>query len=420
MTIVSARQLRASLALLLLLKVRRNLRLLRQRRRRRQWSKTWLQDRDVNSHDSLLRELSVSSPNDLTNYLRMPEAAFQYVLDAVTPLIAKEDTWMRKSISPRQRLTATLRFLATGRSLQDLKFTTGISPQALGFIIPETCQAIIDALKNDYMKFPETPQDWLDVAAQFEDVWDFPNCGGALDGKHIRITPPANTGSFYFNYKGYFSIILMALVNANYEFLFVDIGRNGRMSDGGVIERTTFFHKLRSNQLNLPDNASTKNHLNFVFVADEAFPLQPHLLKPFPAKNIQYRQAIFNYRLSRARMLVENAFGILASRFRILHTAINLRVDKIDKVVYACCVLHNFLRQQYGATYLPVQAVDRVDVSTGQVVEGEWRSNPQVLTDLQPCPPRNATTEAKQNRDAYVAYFNSQAGSVAWQHDAIV
>ncbi|XP_068127844.1 putative nuclease HARBI1 [Hyperolius riggenbachi] len=366
------------------------------------------------------RRTSISAPDDYRNYLRMPQEAFHYLLHVVTPLISKEDTWMRKSITPEQRLTATLRFLATGRSLQDLKFSTGISPQALGIIIPETCQAIIDALKGEFMKFPQTPQEWLDIAAEFHRLWDFPNCGGALDGKHIRITPPGNTGSYYYNYKGFFSIILMALVNANYQFLFVDIGRNGRQSDGGVIEQTTFFERLTNNQLNVPDNSLTVNHLNFVYVADEAFPLHPHILKPFPNRNIQYRQKIFNYRLSRARMIVENAFGILASRFRVMHTAINLRIDKVDTVVYACCVLHNFLRQQHAPTYFPVHAVDRVDTSTGNVVEGEWRAQPHVLTDLQPCPPRNATTEAKNNREAYADYFLSRAGAVAWQDASIV
>lgn len=59
---------------------------------------------------------------------------------------------MRKSISPHERLTATLRFLATRRSYEDLKFSTIISPQALGYIIPETCEAVYKVLHKDYLK----------------------------------------------------------------------------------------------------------------------------------------------------------------------------------------------------------------------------------------------------------------------------
>ena len=79
--------------------------------------------------------------------------------------------------------------------------------------------------------------------------WQFINCGGALDGKHIHIVPPPHSGAQYYNYKKIYSIILMALVNANYELIFVDVGKNGRISDGGVIESTKFYHKLIHGEL---------------------------------------------------------------------------------------------------------------------------------------------------------------------------
>ncbi|XP_068129597.1 putative nuclease HARBI1 [Hyperolius riggenbachi] len=388
-------------------------------KRQRIWTKAWLQDHDVLSHDNLLRELRLSSPEDYKSYLRMPEEGFDHLLSLITPYIKKEDTCMRRAITPEQRLTATLRYLATGRALQDMKFTTGISAQALGHIIPETCSAIIQCLQHDYMKFPSTTEEWLQIAESFAKTWHFPNCGGAIDGKHIRITAPPNSGSYYFNYKGFFSIVLLAVVNAQYEFLYVDIGKNGRVSDGRVIDQSSFYHKLRQNQLNLPSNSETFRGLNFAFVADDAFALHEHVLKPYPIKNLSFEKKIFNYRLSRARRVVENAFGILANRFRVLHTAINLRLDKIDVVVYACCVLHNFLRKQHGGTYLPTQAVDTEDLETGEIVPGDWRSYPAVLTNLQIGVPRNITCNAKDNRENYLRFFNGD-GAVEWQNSRIV
>jgi hypothetical protein len=118
------------------------------RKRRRFWCKSWLQRRDQYSDMRLLRELQENNPDYFKNYLRMDETAFSELLTAVTPYIVKRDTVMR----PAQGTTATLRFLATGRQLEDLKFSTGISPQSLGNIIPETCSAIFHALRGQYLK----------------------------------------------------------------------------------------------------------------------------------------------------------------------------------------------------------------------------------------------------------------------------
>ena len=112
---------------------------------RSRWVKSWLQKRSNYSHINLMEELRLE-PDDFRNYLRMDEDTYVELLSMVTPLIAKQDTHMRKSISSHERLSATLRFLATGRSFEDLKYTAVISPQALGKIIPETCKAICKVL----------------------------------------------------------------------------------------------------------------------------------------------------------------------------------------------------------------------------------------------------------------------------------
>ena len=85
-----------------------------------------------------------------------------------------------------------------------------------------------------FFQFPHTEEEWKAVAKGFQDRWNFPNCLGALDGKHIAIRPPRNSGSTFFNYKHSFSIVLMALVDADYKFIYCDVGCNGRVSDGGV------------------------------------------------------------------------------------------------------------------------------------------------------------------------------------------
>lgn len=123
----------------------------KKKRKRKTWCKKWLTKRDEYTHTRLLKELS-ADPSDYRNYLRMNEETYEKLLSLVTPLIRKKNTVMRTSISPHERLSATLRFLATGRSYECLKYSTLISPQALGQIIPETCEAIYKVLKNEFLQ----------------------------------------------------------------------------------------------------------------------------------------------------------------------------------------------------------------------------------------------------------------------------
>jgi len=119
---------------------------------RSKWVKNWKLNREKFSDVVLLRELRENDPDDFKNYLRMNTTDFDYLLEIVGPALQKQDTIMRNSINPEERLVATLRFLATGRSYEDLKFSTRISAPSLSNIIPETCKAIYEALRTEFMK----------------------------------------------------------------------------------------------------------------------------------------------------------------------------------------------------------------------------------------------------------------------------
>ena len=121
------------------------------KRKRAIWTKDWLLKREQLGYTHLLREL-LPYPEDVHTFLRMDENSYLELLDLVRPRIEKQSTVLRSPIDPHQRLMATLRYLATGDSYQDLKFSTCISAQALSNIIPETCNAIYDALSAEYLK----------------------------------------------------------------------------------------------------------------------------------------------------------------------------------------------------------------------------------------------------------------------------
>lgn len=262
----------------------------------------------------------------------------------------------------------------------------------------------------------------MNIALDFKKYWQIENCTGAIDGKHIAIRQPSKSGSYYFNYKGFHSIVLFAVVNANYEFIYVHCGTNGRVSDGGVLMETDFGELLEGQKLHLPSPTSFNNKrdvcLPFTFLGDEAFPLKENLMKPFPSKGITHDEKIFNYRLCRARRVVENAFGILATRFRVLQTTINVSVERAEIIVLACCALHNFLRQK-SSTYLTPSCVDWEDTSAGQLNEGEWRRSTRELFGVQKR--RRDGTEhsiATAVRNLYRSFYNNE-GSVEFQERMI-
>ena len=234
------------------------------------------------------------------------------------------------------------RFLATGESYRLLGFSYRISGSTIRLIVPEVCQALWRKMKDAYLPIPSTPEDWQLVAQHFEVLWHFPHCLGALDGKHIAIRAPRNTGSLYYNYKGFFSIVLMVLADANYRLLYIDVGSPGRNSDGGVFANCSLGQALRNETLQLPPpsvlpNAADIGTVPYVMVGDEAFPLQVNLMRPYPVgrRAVNESQLVYNYRLSRARRIVENTFGILASRWRIYHTTIALQPANLLPVVLA-------------------------------------------------------------------------------------
>jgi len=105
----------------------------------------------------------------------------------------------------------------------------------------------------------------------------------------------------------------------------------------------------RASWLDLPLATAPLGHndtLPHVFVADEAFPFMPNLMQPYPGKNLEPAKQQLNYRLSRARRVVENAFGMLAARFRVYRRTMDQRPDTVDKTIKATCVLHNMLRKE--------------------------------------------------------------------------
>lgn len=157
----------------------------------------------------------------------------------------------------------------------------------------------------------------------------------------------------------------------------------------------------------------------FFLVADDAFAMQKHVMKPFPGQALSVLERIHNYRLSRARRVVENAFGILTARFRVIRDPMLLDANKTKRVTLACCALHNFLIEK-SPSYISSTLVDRYD-SNGVLIPGEWRNGVVSEENDQtgPIDTPYISITAKKIREEYAQYFMSTGGELSWQYNSI-
>ena len=231
-----------------------------------------------------------------------------------------------------------------------------------------------------------------------------------MDDKLVNIRCPAKTGSQFFDFKKTFSTILFAVVDARYNFLYIDVGTNGRANDASVFSKSAFSRALEENALNVPARG--------VFVADDAFPLRVDTLGPYSrCCHLDNRQKIFNYRLSRARRVVENAFGILVSRFRVFEKPIPLSLKTTEQLVKTACALHNWL--QKGSARDSITSQNRIDLVSDHLNRQTGRQEAQenAPSAFQRIPrttmsnhPRAATQAREQYADRFVT-----SHAVPWQ-----
>ncbi len=255
-----------------------------------------------------------------------------------------------------------------------------VAHNTISSILRDVCQAIIDKYAREVITAPTTEAEWLQIAYLFSPRWNFHNCLDAIDGKHIAIKYPKGDGSLYFNYKKFNSIVLMALVDADYKFICIYMGVNGSALDVQIFSSSKLRECIESGDIGLPADVPLPNDdrpTTFFIIGDDAFPLRTRLMKPFSWRNMEMDERIFNYRLSCACRFSENAFGIMAKHCRCLLKPKKQNTKTVESIVSACCCLHNLCRIWYPGN----QPLDR-DNANHEIIPGEWRDIAD-LTELQ-------------------------------------
>lgn len=304
--------------------------------------------------------------------------------------------------------TVFSRYLFTGNEFQSLAENFRMGYTTVRKIVLDVCKEINKVLAPIYMARC-TEQHWLQHAEKFDKIWNFPNCVGAVDGKHVQLCCPPKSGTTFFNYKGYYSLVLLAVASADYRFIMVDVGGYGSSSDKTILKESTFGRKLFAGDLNLPPprpiaGFHDQTPMPFVIVADAAFGSRPSIMRPYPGRpgNLSEDKRIYNYRHKRARIVSEDTFGILAARFRIFHRRLFLTPDVAQVVILAACNLHNFL----------------VKPRHTAMVQRDQRGNavqPAGLQAIYSMSGNRAATQSLVFRAKFKNYFISQQGQVPWQ-----
>uniref|UniRef100_A0A9J8B4V9 DDE Tnp4 domain-containing protein n=1 Tax=Cyprinus carpio carpio TaxID=630221 RepID=A0A9J8B4V9_CYPCA len=287
----------------------------------------------------------------------------------------------------------------------------------------ETCGALYQLMKKDFLKTPSTETEWRAIAQDFESKWQFPHCLGALGGKQIYIQPPVKSGCLDHNNKGRLYVTIMAAVDANYKFIYASLETQDKVSDAGLFAHSDLCKAMDQGLLNFPPPEPLPNSditMPYMFVGDEAHPLRPDLMKPYPNKQMDPSRGILNYRLSRACRVAENAFSLLANRLRVFRSTIFLETDKVEKIAMASLCIHNFLRERRSEVYTP-PAFSDLKNGDHSIVEGTWRNRGHgTCQPLEPREEHNALATAEMQRNLLRDYFVSAAGYIPSQEENIM
>lgn len=209
----------------------------------------------------------------------------------------------------------------------------------------------------------------------------------------------------------------MAIVSAKYKFLMVDIGGEGRHSDRGIFKNSIMAQRLQQNEMYVPTPIpifTGGKAMPYMLVADEAFQLNNFTLRPYPKRTLTNEQRVFNYRLSRARRVVENVFGIMAARWCIFSKPINTSLKTAESIVKAYVVLHNYCMDEVG--YCSKGFADEFR-NNNECTSGEWRTviqNNSVLIPLRNDGSNTHSRCAAAIREDFKNYFLNE-GAVPWQ-----
>ncbi|XP_028400782.1 protein ALP1-like [Dendronephthya gigantea] len=278
--------------------------------------------------------------------LRISRKTFQHILPPIRSRLERQNI-NEEPVTPEERLAICLYRLGRGDYYHTISQISGLGVSTERNIVCEVFLAIVECpWSSEVAKhLPTSKEMFKNKLVEMEGFWQFPFCWAAVDGCHIPIKcPPGGLESCkeYQNFKNFYSVVLMAFVDARYRFIWASCGFPGNSHDAVILQSTDLWQQIAEGVFFPQIGKRVMNRtLPPLVLGDSAFPLQSWLMKPYTDAVLTEEQRYFNYRLSRARMVTEGAYGRLKGRWRVLLRKCESSAHEVKIATLACIVLHN-------------------------------------------------------------------------------
>ncbi|XP_017295339.1 protein ANTAGONIST OF LIKE HETEROCHROMATIN PROTEIN 1 [Kryptolebias marmoratus] len=292
---------------------------------------------------------------------RVSRATFDYVLKLIGLRIKRRRRNYLVPIEPRCRLAMTLWWFARSEEYRSIANLFGVGIATVCTIVRQVISAIVDRLYRRFVSLP-SGQRLDDTIRAFRDRC-YPQCAGAIGGTHIPISAPRDNPEHYMNRRGWYSVILQAVVDHNHCFTDVYAGWPGSSSSAAVLSSSDLFLKAedRPDSYLFPKEKSLLSNgveIPIHLICDASLPLRPWLMKGYgEVHQLSPEQRRFTFTLASAHSVVDTAFVRLKGRWRCLLKKSDMNVSMMPRVVAACCVLHNICERR-GDAFLPEWSVE--------------------------------------------------------------